>query len=84
MAGAAVKQSLIKDKLSLTVNGMDLFQGRKREMMLSGSGFENYILRQRESPVITFSLSYTINNYENGRRKGQDREKEYEGIEQMF
>jgi outer membrane receptor protein involved in Fe transport len=84
MAGAAIKQSLIKDKLSLTVNGMDLFQGRKREMMLSGSGFENYILRQRESPVITFSLSYTINNYENGRKKGQSREKDYEGIEQMF
>jgi outer membrane receptor protein involved in Fe transport len=84
MAGAAIKQSLIKDQLSLTVNGMDLFQGRKREMMLSGSGFENYILRQRESPVITFSLSYTINNYKNGKRKDNDREKEYEGIEQMF
>ena len=84
MAGAAVKQSLIKEKLSLTVNGMDLFQGRKREMMLSGSGFENYILRQRESPVITFSLSYTINNYENGRKKRGDRETEYKGIEQMF
>ena len=83
-ANAAVKQSLIKDKLSLTVNGMDLFQGRKREMMLSGSGFENYVFRQREAPVVSFSISYTINNYQNGRQNGDEREKEYEGIEQMF
>ena len=83
MANAAVRQTIIKDKLSFTVNGMDLFQGRKREMTLTGNTFENYILRRRESPVISFNISYTINNYKNGRQKGEGKDQEYEGIE-MF
>ncbi len=83
MANAPVKQTNIKDKLSFTVNGMDLFQGRRREMTITGNTFENYILHRRESPVISFNLSYTINNYKNGRQKGEGKEQEYEGIE-MF
>ena len=83
MANAAVRQTIIKDKLSLTVNGMDLFQGRRREMTITGNNFGNYILRRRESPVISFNISYTINNYKNGRQKGEEKEQEYEGIE-MF
>ena len=81
MANAAVRQSLIKDKLSLTVKGMDLFQGRRKEMNIIGNTFESYILRRRESPVFSFSINYIINNYKNGSQKGEDRENEYEGIE---
>lgn len=82
-ANAGVRQTIIKDKLSFTVNGMDLFQGRRREMTITGNHFKNDILRRRESPVISFNLRYTINNYENGRQKGEEKEQEYQGIE-MF
>ncbi len=83
MTNAAVRQTLIKDKLSLTIKGMDLFQGRRKEMTISGNTFESYILRRRESPVFSFSINYIINNYKNGRQKDKDKGDEYEGIE-MF
>ena len=83
MTSAAIKQSFLDDKLSLSVSGRDLLQSMTREMTSSGAGFESYDYREREAPIVQFSLSYTINNY----KRSRDREQGgggYEGMDEMF
>jgi len=83
MTSAAIKQSFLNDKLSLSISGRDLLQSMTREMTSSGASFETYDYREREAPIVQFSLSYTINNY----KRSRDREQgsgEYEGMDEMF
>jgi outer membrane receptor protein involved in Fe transport len=85
MTNVAVKQSFMDNKLSLTVSGRDLLQSMNMEMTSSGPGFEAYRYFERESPIVNFSVTYTINNYERKRERGERSQgQEYEGRQQMF
>jgi hypothetical protein len=83
MTSAAIKQSFINDKLSVTVSARDLLQSMNREMTSSGPSFRSYNYFEREAPILQFSLSYTINNYNRQRQRNQQ-EQQYEGMEEMF
>jgi outer membrane receptor protein involved in Fe transport len=84
MTSAAIKQSFLDDKLSLTVSGRDLFQSMNREMTSSGPGFESFEYREHESPIVRFSVSYTINNYKRQKDRSRGEGGDYEGMDQMF
>ena len=84
MTSAAIKQSFINDKLSVTVSARDLLQSMNREMTSSGPAFRSYNYFEREAPIVQFSLSYTINNYNRQRQRDSQQEQQYEGMEEMF
>ncbi|HKL37755.1 MAG TPA: TonB-dependent receptor [Bacteroidales bacterium] len=84
MTSAAVKQSFMNDKLSLTVSARDLLQSMNHEMISSGPGFRSYNYFEREAPIVQFSLSYTINNYNRQRQRNNQQDQQYEGMEEMF
>jgi len=84
MTSAAIKQSFINDKLSVTVSARDLLQSMNREMTSSGPGFRSYNYFEREAPIVQFSLSYTINNYNRQRQRDSQQEQQYEGMDEMF
>ena len=86
MTNAAIRHSFLEDKLTLNLSGRDLLQSMNREMTSAGPGFESYRFMEREAPIINFSISYTINNYERDRGRNQGAPDEgFEGGEyQMF
>ncbi|MEF8984097.1 MAG: TonB-dependent receptor [Bacteroidales bacterium] len=86
MTNAAIRHSFLEDKLTLNLSGRDLLQSMNREMTSAGPGFETYRFMEREAPIINFSISYTINNYERerGRNEGAPDEEFEGGEQQMF
>lgn len=84
MTSAAIKHAFMNDKFSLSISARDLMQSMNREMTSAGPGFETYDYRKRESPIVQFSLSYTINNYKRSKDKEQQGDDQFEGGEEMF
>ncbi|MFO8236248.1 MAG: TonB-dependent receptor family protein [Bacteroidales bacterium] len=81
MTNAAIKQSLLDNNLTLTLSGRDLFQSRNREMTSSGPDFQSSNYFERESPIVTFSVSYSFNNYKEKRRERDQSGQEFEDME---
>ncbi|BDD00924.1 TonB-dependent receptor domain-containing protein [Persicobacter psychrovividus] len=73
-ANMAIKQELIKNQLSLTLSGRNIFGTFQRESFTSGENFNNYSLLDART-FIEGTLSYRINNYKvkrNGRGGGME------------
>jgi outer membrane receptor protein involved in Fe transport len=68
MTSAAVKQSFMDRKLSLTLSIRDLFQTMQFEMTSEGELFEEYNRFEREAPIVRLSVSYSFNNYKAKKR----------------
>ncbi|MCF8335787.1 MAG: TonB-dependent receptor family protein [Bacteroidales bacterium] len=84
MTNMGLRHSFLNDKLTLNVSGRDLLQSMNREMTSSGPGFETYRFMERESPIINFSVSYTINNYERQRQEEEAPVESQDRQQQMF
>lgn len=83
MFSAAVKQSFMDRKLTMTLNARDVLGTMTRDMTMSGEGFETHSYRERESPILNFSITYTFNNFKQKKRGVNGTGNEYEGMEQF-
>ena len=63
MINAALKQDFFQRKLSLTLQGRDLFGTAKYESLKEGPDFSNYFYASLKSPMVTLTVSFKINNY---------------------
>jgi outer membrane receptor protein involved in Fe transport len=70
--GIAVKQDFFKRKLTLTVNMRDIFNTSTHTERSWGKNYEMFTDLKGKYPVINFSLSYKINNYNQKREKKSD------------
>jgi len=80
VVNAAVKQELFKRKLSLTLQARDLFGTAVFESINEGPDFSNYFYARRHAPLVSFSISYKINNYKikrNPTSEGFDTDEEF-------
>jgi outer membrane cobalamin receptor len=68
----AVKQSLLKDQLGLTLSIRDPFNTMKHESSTTTSNYASVNSFSREGAVFEFSVSYKINNYKAKRQKGEN------------
>lgn len=76
----AVRQDMLKKKLSITLRARDILQTMKHEFVIDQPYLYTENEFNREAPVFMISVSYKINNYKNHRNKrnGSD-EMEFEG-----
>ncbi|MGQ7868908.1 TonB-dependent receptor domain-containing protein [Sunxiuqinia sp. sy24] len=73
------RQDLLKKKLTATLSLRDVFGTMKFERSSRGVDFYNVYKRERESQVLTLTLSYKINNYKLDRSGGDGtREMDYD------
>lgn len=68
MMTAAVKQSLLKKKLTLTASMNDVLGTARRKSHSSGPGFNNFTEDFRYPHVFTATLTYRLNNFKPSRR----------------
>lgn len=80
---AAFRMDFMDRKLSATVQARDLFGTAKHESITEEPDFYNYQKRIRNAPVISFTLSYRINNFIQKRRNG-NRGNDSGGMEEEF
>lgn len=66
------RQDLLKRKLTATLSLRDVFGTMKFERTSSGVDFTDTFKRERESQVVTLTLSYKINNFKMDRNGGGD------------
>jgi hypothetical protein len=64
-AGAAVKQDLLKKKLSLSLNVQDIFDSRHREHTTETDSYYIHSEMYRQAPFFNFQISYKINSLKN-------------------
>jgi len=80
VVNAAVKQEFFKRKISLTLQARDLFGTAVFESINEGPDFSNYFYAKRNAPLVSFSVSFKINNYKikrNPTSEGFDTEEEF-------
>jgi outer membrane receptor protein involved in Fe transport len=63
------RQDFFKRKVTFSVQVRDLFGQSKFERTQEGSSFKSHYCMQRQSQVVTFSLSFKINNYKPEKRE---------------
>jgi hypothetical protein len=81
MTSAAVKHSFLDNKLTFTLSARDLFQTMQHEMTSTGPNFETYNYFERESPIVTFSVTYSFNNYKERKRGPNGEGEQYQEME---
>lgn len=79
----AFRQDFLDRKASATLSVRDIFGTMKHDFTSETSNLYSEMTYTRESPVITLSLSYRINNYKDKRRPNGNEGSEYEGMGQM-
>jgi len=62
-ANASIKQDMLKNRLSATLQIQDIFGTMKFSGSSYGPNFENQFTFKRESQVVQLTLSYKINNF---------------------
>ena len=62
-ANASIKQDLLKNRLSATLQIQDIFGTMKFSGSSYGPNFENQFKFKRESQIVQLTLSYKINNF---------------------
>jgi outer membrane cobalamin receptor len=75
VADAALKQSFLDRRLSVSLRVRDLFGSGKYDFTSSAPGFEEHSVFEREARLFTLSLSYNFNNFKpqkSLRRNGDD------------
>ncbi|NOR87818.1 MAG: TonB-dependent receptor [Bacteroidales bacterium] len=68
MVNFAIRQDFMDKKMSATFQVRDIFSTAKHEFTSSGPDFYNYSEYDRESPIVTLTLSYRFNNYKPDRK----------------
>ena len=78
-ANAALKQDLLKGKLTATLQVQDLFGTMKFGGTSYGEGFKTDFKFKRESQVVQLTLSYKLNNFKNKPSRDQEQGQGNEG-----
>jgi outer membrane receptor protein involved in Fe transport len=78
-ANAALKQEMLKGKLTATLQVQDLFGTMKFGGTSFGEGFKNEFKFKRESQVVQLTLSYKLNNFKNKPSRDQEQGQGGEG-----
>jgi outer membrane receptor protein involved in Fe transport len=68
MVNAAFRQNFMDDKLSLILQGRDIFATVRREFSSQGPDFRTNSEFIRRAPMLTLSISYKFNNYRTNRK----------------
>jgi outer membrane receptor protein involved in Fe transport len=68
ICGATVRQDLFDKKLTLTLQGQNLFNTLKINIDSKGDNFRTLASVKPESSIITLTLSYNFNNYKRAAR----------------
>ena len=68
---AGIRKAFLNRKLSLSINGRDLFISRKWKTETSGTGFRQYASNWRTGCTIGFTLTYSFGNMKAGKNKTQ-------------
>lgn len=76
MANIGIRQDFLDRKLSLSVNVRNVFVTMKHESISETDAFYLYTLRQPKTPIISFSVTYKINDFKSRKEKGMDSEGE--------
>lgn len=74
MVNAAFRQNFMDNKLSLILQGRDIFATARREFSSEGPDFRTKSEFIRRAPMLTLSISYKFNNYRtkrNGNANGR-------------
>lgn len=66
---AGIRKAFLNRKLSLSINGRDLFNSRKWKTETSGNGFRQYASYWRTGCTIGFTLTYSFGNMNAGKNK---------------
>lgn len=72
VTNTSIKQSLLKDQLTITFRVRDIFKTRKYEYYDKGSNFYSENVFIPESPIYTLSVSYNLNSFKSKRENIQD------------
>ncbi|MFB6343900.1 TonB-dependent receptor domain-containing protein [Saccharicrinis sp. FJH62] len=70
----AVRQDLMKRKLSVTLSVNDVLNTAKFHMRSSGSNFKSERTWDMQSPIVQLQLSYKLNNFMPDRKQNQQQE----------
>ena len=73
-----LRQEFFKRSLIASLQVRDMLGMAKFEFNTSGPGYSQHIKRQRESQIVTLSLSYKINNYRQKARRNNEQINEME------
>jgi outer membrane receptor protein involved in Fe transport len=68
----ALRQDFLDKKMTATVNVRDIFGQMKHEFTSESVDFYSWDRFSMNTPIVTFSLSYKINNYKNHRKKNEN------------
>lgn len=63
MANAAVKREFWHKKITLILQGRDIFGTARHEMVSEGPDFYNYSYSTHKSPLFMLSVAFKLNNY---------------------
>lgn len=84
MTNLAVKQSFYKNKLSATLQVRDVFATMHHSSTYEGLGFYSYSYFKPNTPFVTLTLAFKINNYKPDRkRKSNDNMDDIGGDEEF-
>ena len=72
MVNAACRMDFYDRKLSASVQVLDVLGTAKRVSITEEPDFYNYQKNTRQSPVLSFTLSYRLNNFKQKRGAGGD------------
>jgi outer membrane receptor protein involved in Fe transport len=70
--GSSIRQSLLKDKLNITLSVRDIFNTAWRKFEIENSSFYTSVMRKPEGQIFRLSLSYNINNYKRQQRQNTE------------
>jgi outer membrane receptor protein involved in Fe transport len=76
-ASGGIRQDFLDRKLSLSLNFRNIFRTMKMESISETDSFYQYSLRHPRGPIVTFSVTYKINDFKNRKDKGLDND--YDG-----
>ncbi len=83
MINAAVRQDFMDKKISAILQVRDIFSSAKHDFTSNGPDFYNYSEYKRESPIVTFSVSYRFNNYKPDREPSSGNGNDNGGMEEF-
>jgi outer membrane cobalamin receptor len=72
MINMAIKQDFLKNSLSITLQARDIFSTMGREYTSRGIDFYTYNKWAPDTPIITLTASYRINNYNQRQNRPQN------------
>jgi outer membrane receptor protein involved in Fe transport len=70
VTNVAIRQDLMKKKLTITLSARDVFATGKFSFTSEGSNFYTYNKFSREAPVVLLNFTYRINNYKAAAKRG--------------